>query len=47
VQKKADAVRGLKREKRHCPHCDQMIAVNTYARWHGSHCSAVSVKNPP
>jgi hypothetical protein len=47
VQKKADAIRGLKREKRHCPHCDQMIAVNTYARWHGSHCSAVSVKNPP
>jgi hypothetical protein len=47
VQKKADAIRGLKREKRHCAHCDQMIAVNTYARWHGSHCSAVSVKNPP
>ena len=40
VQKKADAIRGLKREKRHCLHCDQMIAVNTYARWHGDHCSA-------
>ena len=39
VQKKADAIRGLKREKRLCPHCDQMIAVNGYARWHGDHCA--------
>lgn len=38
VQKKADAVRGSKREKRLCPHCDQLVAVNGHARWHGVHC---------
>ena len=38
IQKKADAVRGSKREKRLCPHCDQLVAVNGYARWHGAHC---------
>lgn len=29
---------GLKREKLLCPHCNQMIAVNGYARWHGDKC---------
>ena len=29
---------GKKREKRLCPHCDQLVAVNGYARWHGSNC---------
>ncbi len=38
IKKKADAVRGSKREKKLCPHCNQMIAVNTYARWHGDRC---------
>ena len=38
VQKKADAIRGLKREKKLCPHCAQLVAVNGYARWHGDHC---------
>jgi hypothetical protein len=38
IQKKADAIRGSKREKKLCPHCNQMIAVNTYSRWHGSKC---------
>jgi len=38
IRKKADAVRGSKREKKLCPHCEQMIAVNTYARWHGDNC---------
>jgi hypothetical protein len=38
VQKKADAIRGLKREKKLCPHCDQLVAVNGYARWHGANC---------
>ena len=38
VQKKADAIRGSKREKKLCPHCDQMIAVNTYPRFHGDKC---------
>ena len=46
-QRRALANTGKTKPKRHCPHCDQMIAVNTYARWHGDHCSAVSVKNPP
>jgi len=38
IKKKADAVRGSKREKKLCPHCKQMIAVNTYPRWHGEKC---------
>jgi hypothetical protein len=38
VQKKADAVRGSKREKKLCPHCNQLIAVNTYPRFHGDRC---------
>lgn len=38
IQKKADAIRGSKREKKLCPHCGQMIAVNTYTRWHGDQC---------
>lgn len=39
IQKKADAIRGIKREKKLCPHCGQMIAVNTFTRWHGENCS--------
>jgi hypothetical protein len=39
-QRRALANTGKTKPKRHCPHCDQMIAVNTYARWHGDHCSA-------
>ena len=38
IRKKTDAVRGSKREKKLCPHCEQMIAVNTYTRWHGDNC---------
>jgi len=38
IQKKADAVRGGKREKLLCPHCNNLIAVNTYPRWHGTNC---------
>jgi hypothetical protein len=38
IQAKADAIRGSKREKKLCPHCDQMIAVNGYARFHGDKC---------
>jgi hypothetical protein len=38
IQKKADAVRGSKREKKLCPHCEQLIAVNGYARFHGDKC---------
>ncbi len=38
IAKKADAVRGSKREKKQCPHCNQLVAVNGYARWHGTNC---------
>ena len=38
IRKKADAIRGLAKPKQLCPHCQQMIAVNTYPRWHGDHC---------
>jgi hypothetical protein len=38
IQKKADAIRGSKREKKLCPHCSQLVAVNGYARWHGDNC---------
>jgi hypothetical protein len=38
IKKKADAVRGSKREKKLCPHCNQQIAVNGYARFHGDKC---------
>lgn len=37
-RRRADAVRGSKREKILCPHCQQMISVNTYPRWHGDNC---------
>ena len=26
--------------KKHCPHCDRMIAANTFPRWHGDNCKA-------
>jgi hypothetical protein len=38
IQKKADAIRGRAKPKMLCPHCEQMIAVNTYPRWHGDRC---------
>jgi hypothetical protein len=28
----------MKREKLLCPHCNQLISVNTYPRWHGDNC---------
>jgi hypothetical protein len=37
-KKKADAVRGSKREKKVCPHCSYACAVNTYPRFHGDNC---------
>ena len=39
IQKKADAIRGRAKPKILCPHCNQMIAVNTYSRWHGANCA--------
>ncbi len=38
IKAKADAVRGSKRKKKLCTHCNQMIAVNGYARFHGDKC---------
>ena len=38
VRKKADAIRGKSKPKKLCPHCEEMIAVNTYSRWHGDKC---------
>ena len=38
IKKKADAIRGSKREKKLCVHCNQHIAVNGYARFHGTRC---------
>lgn len=39
IAKKIAATQGKKREKKLCPHCDQMIAVNTYSRWHSNACA--------
>jgi len=39
-KRRADAIRGSKREKKLCPHCQQLIAVNTYPRWHGDRCQS-------
>lgn len=38
IAKKSNAIRGRTQEKLLCPHCNQMIAVNTYPRWHGDNC---------
>jgi hypothetical protein len=38
IRKKADAIRGRAKPKQLCPHCQKMIAVNTYPRWHGANC---------
>jgi len=32
---------GKKKEKKECPHCKQLIAVNGYARWHGNKCKSI------
>jgi len=36
--RRAKANRGKVKPKILCPHCQQMIAVNTYPRWHGDSC---------
>lgn len=30
--------KGKTREKKLCPHCEKLVAVNGYARWHGDNC---------
>jgi hypothetical protein len=42
--RRAEANRGKVKPKKLCPHCGQMIAVNTYPRWHGSNCG--QIKHP-
>ena len=44
IKKKADAVRGSKRETKLCPHCNRSVAVNGYARWHGSNCASINTQ---
>ena len=34
---------GKKREKRLCPNCNQQVAVNGYARWHGARCRQICI----
>ena len=37
-QRRGEANRGKVKPKQLCPHCQKMIAVNTYPRWHGLNC---------
>jgi NUMOD3 motif len=37
-EKRRQANLGLKREKKLCLHCHELVAVNGYARWHGDNC---------
>ena len=37
-QRRGEANRGKVKPKQLCPHCQKMIAVNTYTRWHGDQC---------
>ena len=37
-QRRGEANRGKVKPKQLCPHCQKMIAVNSYPRWHGSNC---------
>ena len=41
-EKRRKANLGLKREKKLCPHCNQQVAVNGYARWHGDNCKQLA-----
>jgi hypothetical protein len=38
IAKKAESLRGLKKERLICPHCGKDVAVNMYARYHGDKC---------
>jgi hypothetical protein len=37
-EKRRVANLGKTRTKKQCPHCQQSVAVNGYARWHGDNC---------
>jgi hypothetical protein len=47
IRKKIEATKGKVREKKLCPHCDQLVAVNGYARWHGLRCQLLFVDSAP
>lgn len=38
IERRISRIRGSKREKKHCEHCDQYVAVNGYSRFHGDKC---------
>ena len=44
IAKKIAATQGKSREKKLCPNCNQMIAVNTYPRWHGANCQKLNTQ---
>ena len=39
--RRAEANKGKVKPKKLCPHCGQMIAVNTFSRWHGDNCASL------
>ena len=41
-EKRRQANLGSKREKILCPHCNNLISVNTYPRWHGDRCKSLA-----
>jgi hypothetical protein len=45
IAKKAEAIRGSKRERLDCPHCGKNVAVNIYARYHGNNCKTILTLN--
>lgn len=45
VKRRAESQKGLKREKKLCPYCGKLIAVNTYARYHGDNCKYKKANN--
>lgn len=40
TDKRANAIRGIPKPKTLCVHCNQLIAVNGYARFHGDKCKS-------
>jgi hypothetical protein len=40
VERRVEKLRGVPRPKIFCPHCENLIAVNTYSRWHGDNCKS-------
>ena len=40
IDKRVTKLVGVPRPKLHCIHCDQMIAVNVFPRWHGDNCKS-------